>query len=181
MSEFTGEQKLRIVLESILRNVPKSEQCQKYGITEAEFDSWNHKLVTDGGRIYDEYKPVSSVERTPVLTNLKSLGKIGIIFSVLTNLGALCFLVVWLLLDDEEEPITAPLTIVEIVEDIPEAYTELESPIVGGGNLPSQDDGEPKEDDLESFIAGFDSPPNDSNLPLESLLANPNTSKPRSS
>jgi transposase-like protein len=136
MSEFTGEQKLRIVLESILRNVPKSEQCQKYGITEAEFDSWNHKLVTDGGRIYDEYKPATSVERTPMLTNLKSLGKVGIILSILINLGALCFLGVWLLTDDDVETATAPLTEVEIVEDIPEAYTELESPIVGGGNLP---------------------------------------------
>jgi hypothetical protein len=173
MSEFTGEQKLRIVLESILRNVPKSEQCQKYGITEAEFDSWNHKLVTDGGRIYDEYKPATSVERTPMLTNLKSLGKVGIILSILINLGALCFLGVWLLTDDDVETATAPLTEVEIVEDIPEAYTELESPIVGGGNLPSQDDGEPQEEDLESFIAGFDTPPNDSSLPLESLLADP--------
>ena len=82
MSEFTGEQKLRIVLESILRDVPKSEQCKKYGITEAEFDSWNHKLVTDGGRIYDEYKPASSVERGPLLLKMKSYGKIGIILSI---------------------------------------------------------------------------------------------------
>ena len=173
MAEFTGEQKLRIVLESILRNVPKSEQCKKYGITEAEFDSWNHKLVTDGGRIYDEYKPASSVERTPMLANLKSLGKIGIILSVLTNLGALCFLSVWLLLDDEEEPLKAPETTVEIVEDIPETYTELESPIVGGGNSDNMNDAGPEEEDLESFIAGFDSPSEESSLPLESLLADP--------
>ena len=66
-----------------------------------QFDSWNHKLVTDGGRIYDEYKPVSSVEAHSGAYQSKSLGKIGIILSVLTNLGALCFLGVWLLLDDE--------------------------------------------------------------------------------
>ena len=31
MSKFTGEQKLRIVLESILRDVPKKEQCKNMG------------------------------------------------------------------------------------------------------------------------------------------------------
>ena len=36
-AEFTGEQKLRIVLESIIRGVPKEEQCKKYGITDEQF------------------------------------------------------------------------------------------------------------------------------------------------
>ena len=53
MAEFSGEEKLRIVLESILRNVPINDQCQKYGITEAEFDSWHDKLIKDGGKIFD--------------------------------------------------------------------------------------------------------------------------------
>jgi transposase-like protein len=35
MSDFTGEQKLRIVLESLLRDVPKKDQCKKYGISES--------------------------------------------------------------------------------------------------------------------------------------------------
>ena len=60
MSELTGEQKLRIVLESSLRNVPKSEQCEKYGISEEEFDRWNNKLINDGGIIFEDNGPVRS-------------------------------------------------------------------------------------------------------------------------
>ncbi len=172
MSEFTGEQKLRIVLESILRNVPKSEQCKKYGITEAEFDSWNHKLVTDGGRIYDEYKPASSVERGPLLIKLKSYGKIGIILSILANLGALLFLAVWLSIDNEEK--VEPLeTVVEIVENVPGAYSEIENPLVVGNERLNTGEILPDKEDLESLVAGFDSAAEDSALPLESLLADP--------
>lgn len=172
MSEFTGEQKLRIVLESILRDVPKSEQCQKYGITEAEFDSWNHKLVTDGGRIYDEYKPASSVERGPLLIKLKSYGKIGIILSILANLGALLFLAVWLSIDNEEK--VEPLeTVVEIVENVPGAYSEIENPLVVGNERLNTGEILPDKEDLESLVAGFDSAAEDSALPLESLLADP--------
>ena len=172
MSEFTGEQKLRIVLESILRDVPKSEQCKKYGITEAEFDSWNHKLVTDGGRIYDEYKPASSVERGPLLVKLKSYGKIGIILSILANLGALLFLAVWLSIDNEEK--VEPLeTVVEIVENVPGAYSEIENPLVVGNERLNTGEILPDKEDLESLVAGFDSAAEDSALPLESLLADP--------
>ncbi len=173
MSEFTGEQKLRIVLESILRNIPKSQQCQKYGITEAEFDSWNHKLVLDGGRIFDEYKPASSVERGPLFTKLKSFGRIGIIFSILTNLGVFLFLGVWLWMDNEET-VEPPETVLEIVENVPVAFSELESPLVIGGNQSTSTDKiSPQIENLESYIAGFDSPASDSTLPLESLLADP--------
>ena len=172
MSEFTGEQKLRIVLESILRDVPKSEQCKKYGITEAEFDSWNHKLVTDGGRIYDEYKPASSVERGPLLIKLKSYGKIGIILSILANLGALLFLAVWLSIDNEVK--VEPLeTVVEIVENVPGAYSEIENPLVVGNERLNTGEILPDKEDLESLVAGFDSAAEDSALPLESLLADP--------
>ncbi len=172
MSEFTGEQKLRIVLESILRDVPKSEQCKKYGITEAEFDSWNHKLVTDGGRIYDEYKPASSVERGPLLIKLKSYGKIGIILSILANLGALLFLTVWLSIDNEVK--VEPLeTVVEIVENVPSAYSEIENPLVVGNERSNTGEILPDKEDLESLVAGFDSAAEDSALPLESLLADP--------
>ena len=119
MAEFSGEQKLRIVLESILRNVPKGEQCQKYGITEAEFDKWNHKLITDGGKIYDEYKPASSVYRTPFMVNLRGLAKIGIILSILINLGGICAFGVWFFSAEEEQFVQDDTVNREIVEDVP--------------------------------------------------------------
>ena len=53
MAELSGEQKLRIVLESIIRNVPKEEQCKKYGVTEQDFQSWHDHLIKDGGKIFE--------------------------------------------------------------------------------------------------------------------------------
>ena len=56
--QIQGEEKLRIVLESIIRNVPKDQQCEKYGVTEQEFETWRETLMRDGGKIYDEPDPV---------------------------------------------------------------------------------------------------------------------------
>ena len=173
MAEFSGEQKLRIVLESILRNVPKGEQCQKYGITEAEFDRWNHKLITDGGKIYDEYKPVTSGYRGPLMAKLRGLAKIGIILSILINLGCLCALGVWFLIDEEEEFEPKEFVVQEVVEDVSPNLPDYENPVFGGGNQSSIREAKIEDDDLESFIAGFDSPMDGSKPGLESLLADP--------
>ena len=53
-AEFTGEQKLRIVLESIIRGVPRDDQCKKYGITPEQFQTWHDHLIKNGGRIYEQ-------------------------------------------------------------------------------------------------------------------------------
>jgi hypothetical protein len=53
-AEFTGEQKLRIVLESIIRGVPRDEQCKKYGITSEQFQTWHDHLIKNGGSIYEQ-------------------------------------------------------------------------------------------------------------------------------
>ena len=61
MSEnFSGEQKLRIVLESIIRNVPRSEQSKKYGVSEEEFQSWHDHLIKNGGNIFDSSRQASN-------------------------------------------------------------------------------------------------------------------------
>ena len=173
MAEFSGEQKLRIVLESILRNVPKGEQCQKYGITEAEFDKWNHKLITDGGKIYDEYKPASSVYRTPFMANLRGLAKIGIILSILINLGGICAFGVWFFSAEEEQFVQDDTVNREIVEDVPPNLPDYENPLFGSESQSSNNETKYEGDDLESFISGFDSPMEDSSPGLESLLADP--------
>ena len=51
--ELSGEHKLRIVLESIIRNVPKEKQCQKYDIAEEDFQEWHDQLITNGGKIFE--------------------------------------------------------------------------------------------------------------------------------
>lgn len=173
MSEFTGEQKLRIVLESILRNVPKAEQCQKYGITEAEFDSWNHKLVTDGGRIYDEHKKASSSYGTPLSANFKYLAKIGIILSLIINLAGICILVIWLLTDEKEELAEAATFPTKAVQEGSSDFSDNENFVFGEGNQSVQSERIVEGGELESFIAGFNSQKKESSPLLESLLADP--------
>ena len=87
---LTGEQKLRIVLESIIRNVPKAEQCEKYNVSEEEFDSWRERLMKDGGKIY-ESSPVQDIPMgfDPPPRQGKSSGVL-LGLSVLVNLVLVC-------------------------------------------------------------------------------------------
>jgi hypothetical protein len=88
--EFSGEQKLRIVLESIIRNVPKGEQSQKYGVTEEEFQSWHDHLIQNGGKIFGSSTQPSLVGKKPK-RKMSPLAKIFLIISLLTNLGLIIF------------------------------------------------------------------------------------------
>ncbi len=85
MAKFTGEQKLRIILESLLRDVPKKEQCQKYGISEKDFDIWNNKLLQEGGRIFEDHSS-NKVRRN---SNGGGLTKLIFWLSLLLNLSLL--------------------------------------------------------------------------------------------
>jgi len=171
MAEFSGEQKLRIVLESILRNVPKSEQCQKYGITEAQFDRWNHKLITDGGRIYEEQKLSSNKLHVSSFYKLGILAKFGIILSLLINLAGLSIFGVWLLTErnNKETPVENAL----VVPKDSVTNIELENPIFTGGNQSGVNVSNVQNGEIGSFTSAFDSFPNETRPSLESLLADP--------
>lgn len=93
--EFSGEQKLRIVLESIIRNVPKGEQSKKYGVTEQEFQSWHDHLIQNGGKIFDSSAQMSSHSRNSK-KKMSPLVKMFLLISLLTNLGLIIFGVVYL-------------------------------------------------------------------------------------
>ena len=88
--EFSGEQKLRIVLESIIRNVPKGEQSKKYGVTEQEFQSWHDHLIQNGGKIFDSSVRTSLDTRKPK-RKMSPLVRIFLSISLLTNLGLIIF------------------------------------------------------------------------------------------
>ena len=97
-AEFTGEQKLRIVLESIIRGVPKEEQCQKYGISPEQFQSWHDHLIKNGGKIYESKS--SSQSRSPRVRKVKYVPwyvKLFLILSLFTNLAAAIVWGVWYL------------------------------------------------------------------------------------
>ena len=100
MAEFSGEQKLRIVLESILRKVPKEDQCKKYGISEKEFDSWNDKLINEGGQIFDEKVGKSSSNTSRKRSSLRKKSKYLLIPSLCLNLALLIFAIAWYLLKE---------------------------------------------------------------------------------
>lgn len=83
--EFSGEQKLRIVLESIIRNVPKEEQSKKYGVSEAEFQKWHDHLIKNGGKLFES--TLHEKNRVPRTKKKKSIGtKVFLTLSILINL-----------------------------------------------------------------------------------------------
>lgn len=92
--ELSGEHKLRIVLETIIRNVPKEEQCQKYGISEEEFQGWHDHLITNGGKLFDS-------DFGSVRTRVKRVRKMGmwskffLSSSLLANLAAIIVVVIF--------------------------------------------------------------------------------------
>jgi len=99
--ELSGEHKLRIVLESILRDIPKAEQCQKYGISEDQFQGWHDHLITNGGKIFepDFGKTRTRIRKVP---QMSFLSKSLLVLSLLANLAVLIFLAVWQLYPFED-------------------------------------------------------------------------------
>ena len=113
--ELSGEHKLRIVLESIIRNVPKAELCQKYGISEEEFQGWHDHLITNGGKLFEsDFGSVRT--RVKRVRGMTSLSKLILWASLLVNLAAVIVsMVIWLRKDEPTidpapvEPADSPL------------------------------------------------------------------------
>lgn len=101
-AEFTGEQKLRIVLESIIRGVPRDEQCKKYGITSEQFQTWHDHLIKNGGSIYEQ-KGSNAGRSTSQAKKIRSRKvkyvpwyiKFLLILSIFSNLAAGIVWAVW--------------------------------------------------------------------------------------
>ena len=170
--ELSGEHKLRIVLESIIRNVPKAEQCQKYGISEEEFQGWHDHLITNGGKLFEsDFGSVRT--RVKRVRKMTSLNKLLLIASLLVNLAAVIVcLVIWLGGDEnpadsaQVEPSDSPL------------HASSGSP-VNSGNSPgiSQKTKPLVPDDEQVRVSPSNSnpvrPPTVSKSELDQLLAKP--------
>jgi hypothetical protein len=88
MPELSGEQKLRIVLESIIRKVPKEEQCKKYGISEQEFLGWQDQLTKNGGQIFEPgFGSALTSLRPKSRPGISPLTKAILTISLLVNIG----------------------------------------------------------------------------------------------
>ncbi len=167
--ELSGEQKLRIVLESIIRNVPKDEQCQKYEISEEEYQGWHDHLITNGGKIFD---PDFGSVRTRVkrVRKMSTLSRLFLILSVLGNLACIVIVSVKLIRDsgtDGRKPVDAS-----------------ESPFNSSADSPLHSGQAPPDDPQANAVVAVESPPaptvgTDPVLPpppksdLDKLLAKP--------
>jgi hypothetical protein len=132
--EFSGEQKLRIVLESIIRNVPKGEQSQKYGVTEEEFQSWHDHLIQNGGKIFESSVRTSLEARKPK-RKMSPLVRIFLFISLLTNLGLIIFGIVYVInrenkkdewVQDDTNSIDSPINLTDNYEVQNMSKTDIE-------------------------------------------------------
>jgi len=112
MPELSGEQKLRIVLESIIRKVPKEEQCQKYGISESDFVSWQQHLTQNGGKIFEPgFGQPQRIAQTTPKTGKGT--KFILTTSLLLNIALITVAIVFLIFDSKQA--TTPNLVAESV------------------------------------------------------------------
>ena len=98
-NEFSGEQKLRIVLESIIRNVSKSEQSKKYGVPEEEFQKWHDHLIQNGGKLFESSLTAKSTLRPKRVKRSKG-AKFLLFMSILINVGLIAFGAYYTIIND---------------------------------------------------------------------------------
>ncbi len=98
-NEFSGEQKLRIVLESIIRNVSKSEQSKKYGVPEEEFQKWHDHLIQNGGKLFESSLTAKSTLRPKRVKRSKG-SKFLLFMSILINVGLIAFGAYYTIIND---------------------------------------------------------------------------------
>jgi hypothetical protein len=171
-AEFTGEQKLRIVLESIIRGVPKDEQCKKYGISIDQFETWHNHLIKNGGKIYEQgTSPKARSSRTIKIRFIPWYIKTLLVLSVFSNLAAAIVWGVWYFSvnDPSSKEITAfadsaksgsfenNQSDVGTLEDSPSSLDDLISQVDQFGNDPVGNAGEslsdPSKPGLDQLLA----------------------------
>jgi hypothetical protein len=164
-AEFTGEQKLRIVLESIIRGVPKEEQCKKYSITAEQFQTWHDHLIKNGGKIYEQGTPKSMgrVSRTKKVKFIPWYVSTLLILSIMVNLGLGIVWVVWKMASPHDAE-----ALIDAFPVIETAQKEQNDTLSNNNSLVAQQN----ELELESLIKQVDQfSLQDEDLNPESLLA----------
>jgi hypothetical protein len=91
---FSGDEKLRIVLESIIRGISKDEQCKKYECSETDFDVWREHLVNNGGKVFEPgYGLVASQSKKS--SGGGWLSRLLLTLSILANLAVVSVALAW--------------------------------------------------------------------------------------
>jgi transposase-like protein len=60
---FTGQQKIAILREHLVENVPVSEVCKKHGISVVNFYNWQKILFEEGASLFERKPNASNVRR----------------------------------------------------------------------------------------------------------------------
>ncbi|MDG1138063.1 MAG: hypothetical protein P8N49_00900 [Opitutales bacterium] len=177
MPELSGEQKLRIVLESIIRKVPKEEQCQKYGISEEEFLGWQDQLTKNGGQIFEPGFGSKTTSRRPqVIRKMGPVAKVFLTLSLFANIGLITVAIVLSLNNSSQPPEAQVLSKTVVPLDSPlhsaqpdtdfsslqPATAEVEKPLV-----------EPLGEIKDLLATGSNTMGQQKNEDLETLLAKP--------
>ena len=150
-AEFTGEQKLRIVLESIIRGVPKEEQCKKYGISAEQFQQWHDHLIKNGGKIYDSGNSTPSrSSRVRKVRYVPWYIKLLLVLSIFSNLAGAIVLGVWYLSAQQED--ISPVANVSAVSAADLKDDSNQSGLISTNALGTNAD----LDDLIAQVDGFD-------------------------
>jgi transposase len=60
---YTGQQKIAILREHLVENVPVSEVCKKHGISVVNFYNWEKILFEEGSTLFERKPNASNVRR----------------------------------------------------------------------------------------------------------------------
>lgn len=55
--QWTGKQKLQIVLEGLGGKVPLGELCARHQISQAQYYQWRDQLFNQGAKVFDRADP----------------------------------------------------------------------------------------------------------------------------
>ena len=168
MAELSGEQKLRIVLESIIRNVPKEEQCKKYDVSEQDFQTWHDHLIKHGGKIFE---PDSEQKRERVRKIRKAgpFTKAVLSISLLINLSGLIVWGVFRYLEESRSPVALAKEEQVSELDSPVNLSEGSDSFAGFDGSPSLNESQGNELLRDISVPSSTEQP----LDLENLLASP--------
>jgi len=143
---FSGDEKLRIVLESIIRGISKDEQCKKYECSETDFDAWREHLVTNGGKVFEPGYGIVA-KKTKESSGGGWFSKIVLILSLLTNLAVVSTILAWKMKWIDVDSYLPISEVASPIEPSPSPVSRHSSSLISSGD---RKDGE----SLESLLLG---------------------------
>jgi transposase-like protein len=61
--QWTGQEKLQIVLEGMKGQVPLGELCARYQVNQSQYYQWRDQLLGQGAKVFDRGGPAQTEQR----------------------------------------------------------------------------------------------------------------------